>query len=630
MAQLCTGSLGDPSAFISFGSDTDPFPGLTADKTSYKPATSGCPGPGEFGYRALLFNCFDNTWHTTVGDHTPNDGVGYYLLINAAGYPGTYYTDKVDGLCPGTVYEMSVWIANLLKSNGCNGKGIKPDITLQVETLSGTVLAKWSTGKIYETPSIQWKQYGTFFTTPPDVNAVVFRLLSAGELGDCGNIIAIDDIAFRPCGPLVTAAILQNNSGYIDVCEGDTTVFSMKGSYSAGFNNPVFQWQESFDYGFSWRDMPGKTSPNLSYKTAASGIQYFRFGVAEAVNAGLINCKVYSAPVQIAVNAKPFVQVTSYIFGCYGEPVVIFASGGSNYEWRGPNGFSSYTERAVIDSALYSDEGRYNIKITTNKGCFDTGSLYLNIYPAAHATIGNMLNICEGSGINLNAGGGLKYKWTTDRALSANSISNDSIANPVVNPADTTTYKVIVTNQYGCTDTAFQKVNVWKKPTVSAGNDKRTRLGIPITLDGSGTGTDIRYFWTPDLFIDNASSLRPVINLPQTAYYTLHAESNRGCGSVTDDVYIKVYDKIYVPNAFSPNGDGINDTWYIEPLDLFTDADIQVFNRYGQLVYRSQGAFKPWDGNRNGHPVPVGTYYYVLDLKIKNEKPMTGSITILR
>jgi len=91
-----------------------------------------------------------------------------------------------------------------------------------------------------------------------------------------------------------------------------------------------------------------------------------------------------------------------------------------------------------------------------------------------------------------------------------------------------------------------------------------------------------------------------------------------------------VYDKIIIPNAFSPNGDGINDTWNIEPLDLFNDADLQVYNRYGQLVFRNVGYIKPWDGTRNGTPLPVSTYYYILDLKIKNEKPMTGSVTILR
>ena len=106
--------------------------------------------------------------------------------------------------------------------------------------------------------------------------------------------------------------------------------------------------------------------------------------------------------------------------------------------------------------------------------------------------------------------------------------------------------------------------------------------------------------------------------------------SNQGCGFVTDDVFVKVYDKIYIPNAFSPNGDGINDTWVIEPLDLFYDTDIKVFNRNGQAVYSSKGAYTPWDAKRNGTPLPVGVYYYILDLNIKNEKPLTGSLTILR
>jgi len=87
--------------------------------------------------------------------------------------------------------------------------------------------------------------------------------------------------------------------------------------------------------------------------------------------------------------------------------------------------------------------------------------------------------------------------------------------------------------------------------------------------------------------------------------------------------------KISVPNAFSPNGDGINDTWVITHLSAYPGATVQVFNRYGQLVFQSENNSKTWDGTYNGKPLPMATYYYIIDLK-NNQKKLAGSITIFK
>ncbi|NJO24807.1 MAG: gliding motility-associated C-terminal domain-containing protein [Bacteroidia bacterium] len=84
-----------------------------------------------------------------------------------------------------------------------------------------------------------------------------------------------------------------------------------------------------------------------------------------------------------------------------------------------------------------------------------------------------------------------------------------------------------------------------------------------------------------------------------------------------------------VPNTFTPNGDGYNDRWEIELLDIFTEAVIEVYNTSGQRVYRSIGYNKAWDGTQNGKPLPTGTYYYVINLKV-NADPLTGYVTIWR
>ncbi|MCR8561679.1 VCBS repeat-containing protein [Mucilaginibacter sp. BJC16-A38] len=86
---------------------------------------------------------------------------------------------------------------------------------------------------------------------------------------------------------------------------------------------------------------------------------------------------------------------------------------------------------------------------------------------------------------------------------------------------------------------------------------------------------------------------------------------------------------IVIPNTFTPNGDGINDLWNISAITSYPNSSITVYTRYGSLVYRSTGYAKAWDGTYNGSTLPVGTYYYLIDLK-NGKKPLSGPITIIR
>jgi gliding motility-associated-like protein len=94
-------------------------------------------------------------------------------------------------------------------------------------------------------------------------------------------------------------------------------------------------------------------------------------------------------------------------------------------------------------------------------------------------------------------------------------------------------------------------------------------------------------------------------------------------------VTVQVTYPIIVPNIFTPNGDGRNDTWDIKYLNTYSNCKVQVFNRWGQLLYSSTGYGIPWDGTYKGSAVPNGTYYYVINLE-KNTKPLAGYIMVVR
>lgn len=621
-AQLCTGSLGDPVIHITFGSGANPGPSLAAATTNYGFVNSDCPNDGFYTVRNSTANCFSNSWHSVTQDHTLNDVNGYFMLVNASFQPGDFYVDTVRGLCGNTTYEFAAWVTNVLRTTACSSNGIDPDLTFKIESTTGATLATYNTGNIAEDAVPIWKQYGLFFKMPASATAVVVRITNNAP-GGCGNDIALDDITFRPCGPAVTASLSITGGTSATVCEGDNTSFLLTGNYPGGYTNPAFQWQVSVNGG-PYTDIAGANTNQYLRPPTGAGTYSYRLSAAEFENMASTNCRVASNIITIEVNPLPVIQVSGVISACTGTDVTLVASGGSTYSWTGPNGFTSTQAQPVLNDVDIINAGIYNVTVTTDKGCSRSGGSELKVNPLPDAQVSGNDHICEGSSTLLQATGGASYLWSP-----ATGLSSATAPDPLASPADTTLYKVVVQNQFGCKDSAEILVNVWKKPIANAGPDKTTREGVAVTLNGAAGGTDVSYFWTPVSGLNDPDILNPQALLFDDARYTLHAVSNLGCGTSTDEVFVKVFKKVVIPNAFSPNGDGTNDYWLIPALQTYNNPEVTVFNRYGQPVYQSKGYNTPWDGKYKGTPLPVGTYYYVIDLKI-GEPPLGGWVVIVR
>ena len=146
---------------------------------------------------------------------------------------------------------------------------------------------------------------------------------------------------------------------------------------------------------------------------------------------------------------------------------------------------------------------------------------------------------------------------------------------------------------------------------VDAGPDFEIIAGESVQLQGATSETD--FFWTPAFNMNNPSILSPVVNPVQTITYYLTA-SNGDC-SITDFCVVYVTSALEIPNTFTPNGDNVNDKWEILGIEKFPDAYVQVFDRWGQLVFQSNGypSSKRWDGTKNGRELAPSSYYYVID-----------------
>ncbi|HTE12364.1 MAG TPA: gliding motility-associated C-terminal domain-containing protein, partial [Chitinophagaceae bacterium] len=211
---------------------------------------------------------------------------------------------------------------------------------------------------------------------------------------------------------------------------------------------------------------------------------------------------------------------------------------------------------------------------------------------------------------------------------SGKGITASGIFSPVLAGAGIDSIRYTVTAANGCIADTSQAILVYPTPLMTAGPDKHLLEGGFVTLDGKASGNNLIYLWTPADFLDNAAIATPKVTTPRDMIYSLLVTSANGC-KATDEVVVKVLKQIKVPNAFSPNGDGINDTWVILYLDSYPDCTVDVYNRYGQAVFHSTGYTRPWDGRVNGQSLPVGTYYWIINPK-NGRTQVNGSVTIIR
>ena len=200
--------------------------------------------------------------------------------------------------------------------------------------------------------------------------------------------------------------------------------------------------------------------------------------------------------------------------------------------------------------------------------------------------------------------------------------------NPALAGVGTQAIRYIYQAQNGCTDTAIQNMTVHPVPVVDAGPSKAILPGGSALLDGSSSETPKNVLWTPSTGLSNPTILKPVANPSSDQKYYLQVTTQQGC-TAADSVLVRALPGLTIPNAFSPHvPDGTNDTWIIKDIDLFPGTTLEVYDRYGRLVYRSTGYPTPWDGKINGVIVPSGVYYYIIDPK-NGAKQYAGSLTIL-
>ena len=263
--------------------------------------------------------------------------------------------------------------------------------------------------------------------------------------------------------------------------------------------------------------------------------------------------------------------------------------------------------------------------------CFDTDSIKVRTVPYPLANAGADTIICFGTDAFLHASGGSNFTWSPSVFL-----NNSNVSNPIaVNPnAGIINYVVTVTDTLGCpkpvSDTL--ELNVDQVIANAGPRDTAVVAGQPLQLNATGS---TNYLWTPvTQWLSNPNIANPVSNPLDDIEYVVRVTNSIGC-SDTDTILVKFYKVqpgFYVPAAFSPNGDGLNDIIRPLALGLKSIESFSIFNRWGQRMFSTSQIGAGWNGLFGGKPQETGTYvWYAEGTDFANRKlQKKGSVILIR
>lgn len=295
------------------------------------------------------------------------------------------------------------------------------------------------------------------------------------------------------------------------------------------------------------------------------------------------------------------------------------------YVWNGPNGFTATT--ADLTNIF---PGNYILTVTDSAGCSfnDTIDISSDLFVLADA--GADTALCFPNTLTLNGSGStnaINYTWFSLPGMTQ--IGNTVIS--IINPnAGLQTFLLQAENN-GCIHVDTVAVNMIVPPDVNAGPDISIFATTSTTIGGNpAVPPGLSPSWSPGRELNDSSLANPLASPPNTTTYILTTVDTNGC-IASDTMILTVLPEISFPNGFTPNADGTNDVWQIDNIQLFPDCEVEVYDRWGILLFRSVGYTTPWDGRFNGGDLPVGTYYYVIKLNDPLfPEPYTGPITIMR
>lgn len=302
----------------------------------------------------------------------------------------------------------------------------------------------------------------------------------------------------------------------------------------------------------------------------------------------------------------------------------------ANVEDDEPAAGKEYSHAYAPFTSPATKDYRIHYIVYSGEHCINQLDRTITVLASPRTDFDPLNNVCEEVPYFQLTGGSQTPGFTGVGRYSGRGVSQLGFFNPrLAGPGPDTVYYTFTADN-GCYSTTGTTFEVYPQPHADPGPTQYILQGEIGVLEGSGSGRSVSFSWTPaDSILDNPKIAHPKVSPVNDLVYELTVTSADGCAD-SGGVQVIVLQPVVAPNVFSPNGDGINDTWVLRYLEKYPAADVQVFNRYGQPVYHATGNYtKPWDGTYKGQPLPVGTYYWIIKPG-NGRKQMSGSVTILR
>ncbi len=405
----------------------------------------------------------------------------------------------------------------------------------------------------------------------------LYPLLRIGE-----NVIAIKAIDWNPPYMVsfywrleyITGPILNITSDTY-ICEGDTTTFSSTDRY----------------FGYKWSD--GQTTRD------AKVFKEDKYWL-EAIDSN--SCTWVDTTNLFEYKHTP-VDVGSPQTICQGEEAVIRAGNYLNYQWSTGD---------TTDTIAVNYTGNFGVTVTDGNGCGSKDSTSVTVFDFASVNLGEDTTLCKGASLELSATfPNSSYKWSTGSTDTSITVSEPG------------TYAITITNFCGEVSDNIQ-VDFISSVDVDLGEDDYFCFGESYTLTASSANAII-YDWS-------TGESTPSIKVKKPGYYQVTVYDM--CGNRNSDE-VEILQSVnpfeMIPNSFTPNGDGINETWGTFVLEE-ENFEISVMDRWGQVVFRANHPSEWWDGQHNGTDCPVGNYFYVIKFTdcANQQESTSGRVTIVR
>ncbi len=331
--------------------------------------------------------------------------------------------------------------------------------------------------------------------------------------------------------------------------------------------------------------------------------------------------------VQVVPMPNPALTSTSGAMACQGASLQLSATGAQSFNWQPAGAFSAIGNT----TAVITPQADFTITLTgTNSynglNCSKAQLFPISIVPDIVPSVSDNTAMCFGGSATLTAGGGNMYTWMPSGSI----IGSTSNYSAVVSPSASVIYTVIVSYNGLCAKTGTIPVTVYPLPQLFAGNDTTYNRLDNIIISATGNGI-ISWISGDNIVCPGCPTTQVMPEYPKLkSCYVAEAVSAYGC-KITDDVCIDLMDDyaIYIPNSFSPNGDGTNDVFYVYGFG-FSDLTIDIFDRWGEKLFAAKDN-RGWDGTYRGALCPLDTYVYKVAFKMAGKRyNKTGHVNIIK